>query len=778
MNNQTINTILKYATLICLFAVLLVPTVVSPSMFFLYITGKAYTFRIIVEIAFALWLVLAFRDRSYLPKRSWLFVAIAAFTVIVGIADVAGVEPLRSLSSNYERMEGFVFIAHLFLYFVVAAGIFGRKGPGELGELAGRRKLWGWFANASLFVALIVGVNGLSQLSGNPNARIDSFLGNSTYLGIYALIHLFIALYFWINALYKVRVSVNDPAHDAKSQGAGKWHTPSIIRLVGYSAIALFNFYVMYHTGTRGSLLGLAAGLTFIALVLAIFEKKHKVIRATGISIIGLIILSIALLGSFKNTDFVKGHNLLARFSEIATLDVKSVFENQGHARILLWNMAAKGVAENPVLGWGQDNFGYVFTKYYNPEMYNQESWFDRTHNVFFDWLISAGILGLLSYLSLYFFALWYIWKNTLSLAEKSVITGLLIAHFVHNLFVFDNLSSYIAFFSVLAFVHSVRAEKPLLVGKAGVAESSAVASDAPLLEKTVVEYVITPIIIVVLAIGLYFVNIPGIHANLSLINGLQTCQQGKYDISLAGYQKAISIGAYVGLSETREQALNCAVNVIASTAATADMKAKWFAFAQSLIKDQITTAPLETRGYYFGGSFFSQIGQWDMAIQYLEKALTLAPGKQNIQSSLAVAYLNSKQVEKGLALLKSVYESEHGSQDSSVQYAAALVFAGKEKEAEVLFPATSSVMTDDRVINMYDGKKEYEKVLRAYRIRAAAAPTDVQAQVLPIAVLYKMGRSYETISELRSLGVKFGETKTEVDKAIKAIQEGKNPFQ
>jgi hypothetical protein len=52
--------------------------------------------------------------------------------------------------------------------------------------------------------------------------------------------------------------------------------------------------------------------------------------------------------------------------------------------------MALKGIAERPVLGWGQENFNYVFNKYYNPQMFGQEEWFDRTHNVVLDWLIAG----------------------------------------------------------------------------------------------------------------------------------------------------------------------------------------------------------------------------------------------------------------------------------------------------------------------------------------------------------------------------------------------------
>ncbi|MBU2578850.1 hypothetical protein KKA09_01915, partial [Patescibacteria group bacterium] len=85
------------------------------------------------------------------------------------------------------------------------------------------------------------------------------------------------------------------------------------------------------------------------------------------------------------------------------------------------------------------------------------EVWFDRTHNIVWDTLLSIGILGFLTYLGL-FFALFFILakkyfkEKTINFATFSVFLAIPIAYFVQNLMVFDMATSLIMFFLILGF--------------------------------------------------------------------------------------------------------------------------------------------------------------------------------------------------------------------------------------------------------------------------------------------------------------------------------------
>src|SRR3990172_2638007 len=57
------------------YAVLFLSLVVLSQFFFPFVTSKAFLFQIIIEIIFALYLVLAIQNASFRPKKSLLFLA-------------------------------------------------------------------------------------------------------------------------------------------------------------------------------------------------------------------------------------------------------------------------------------------------------------------------------------------------------------------------------------------------------------------------------------------------------------------------------------------------------------------------------------------------------------------------------------------------------------------------------------------------------------------------------------------------------------------------------
>ena len=149
---NTLNTILYWGVFAGIFLLPFIPLIVTKGMFFPFVTGKNFFFRIIVELILGGWLILAWRDARYRLNFSCVLGALLAFLGVITLADIFGKDFLRSFWSNYERMEGLITLLHLFAYFVV------------LGGMLKTRAVWKWFLSTSLGVSMFVSLFAIFQL--------------------------------------------------------------------------------------------------------------------------------------------------------------------------------------------------------------------------------------------------------------------------------------------------------------------------------------------------------------------------------------------------------------------------------------------------------------------------------------------------------------------------------------------------------------------------------------------------------------------------------------
>ena len=598
MNKHTLRLIVFAG----LFAVPFIPFLTFSSLFFPFITSKAFAFRIVIEVIFACWAVLALSDKAYRPKRSWLLYAVLAFIAIVGLADVLGANAFKSFWSNFERMEGFLAILHLGAYFLVASSMFNEEHW---------KKWWNTTLVASAFMVCYTLFQVLGAIKpSQSDARVDGTFGNAIYLAVYLLFHIFIAL----------------------MQMTREWKNKNL-RMV-YGALILSQVFILYFTATRGTILGLLGGL----LVLAFLNLwNYEDARMKKLSI-GVLTALLVLVGGFffvKDTNFVKESPVLSRFATLNLSDLKS----QG--RYFIWPMAWEGIKERPILGWGQENFSYVFQKHYRPEMYNLEPWFDRAHNVFLDWAVAGGLLALALYLSLYALALYFIWKkDDFSYVEKSVLTSLIAAYFFHNLFVFDHLFSYVFFFSVLAYLQARSAGEPLW--------KKDFSSEAE-------NYLAVPVIGVLALVSLYFINWKPLVANTSLIQALQSANVGKSAQAVEAFERSYR-SSPLGRQEGTEQLVVNAPRILSSDLSM-EAKNLFFRFAKEAVLKQGEKFPDDARYQLVAGTFFGATSSLDEGLLYLERARSLSPNKQQIYLEIAQAYYAKGDKNKAIEALRYIAE-------------------------------------------------------------------------------------------------------------------------
>jgi len=394
--------------------------VVSDSLFFPFITGKNLMFRIIVEIMLAGWIgLLIINFKKYWPRWNFVSIALTVFVGIIFLSSILGTDFKHSFWSNFERMEGLITHLHVLFLFFILAGTFRT------------RKEWAILFGISIFVSILIAFLGLLEYSGMTvsvvnSSRIISTLGNPLYVAAYLSLHIFLTAFLWFQVKSKFL----------------KWLLAGVF---------LFNLTVFFLTGARGAFVGMLAGVGSVFLLLLFTMKGLKKRLILG-SLIILLLLVPVLLHISRDTSFVKNNEALSRFSNI-TLQA-------GEARFTIWGMAIDSFKERPILGWGVGNFGIPYAKHYNPEMFGQEAWFDRTHNMPLEWLVSGGIIGFSAYIALFASIIWAliygVKHNILQKKSAFIFVGMLIAYLIQLLFVFDTLSSYLMLAIILGFFSTV----------------------------------------------------------------------------------------------------------------------------------------------------------------------------------------------------------------------------------------------------------------------------------------------------------------------------------
>ena len=668
MNKQTLHT----SIIVGLFLIPFIPFLASSVFFFPFITTKAFAFRIIVEIVFALWLLLALSDKEYRPKRSNLLYAVFIFLGVIGLADIFGVDPIRSFWSNFERMEGYITLFHLGMLFMVMGSVF-------------KEIEWKRWWNASLGASFLMVLFCLLQIIGlktinQGGVRVDGTLGNAIYLAVYMLFHIFVACLFLFREWKNVTL---------------RWV---------YGLLILLQVFVLYYTATRGAMLGLIGGFLIVAL-LNVRNREEKYIRKVSIAFLSLLVILVGSFFLLRNTSFVQNSPVLSRFASLSPSELKT----QG--RYFVWPMAIEGVKENPILGWGQENFPYVFQEHYKAEMFRLEPWFDRAHNIFLDWLVSGGVLGLLSYLSLYCAALYLLWKGNFSHLEKSILTGLIGAYFFHNFFVFDHLVSYVLFFSLLAYIHSRNGSE--LLWQKSISEDKA-------------KKILLPALSIILVLVLYFVNVRPIMTNSFLIEALKSIQTPSGMSSAIKYFKKAYGVSTLGKSEAVEHMSANSVAILSSDIPMEEKNA-FFAFAQNAVLERSTNSdlPKDARYELMAGSFLSNFGLFEESRLHLENARTIMPEKQQIYFEIGSIYISEGKSEEALKLFKQAYDLAPEAPEAKLIYLIGSIYAGdREVEREMRGVLTENeFFFDDRIINAYHSSKRRDTIIEILRKRMELDP-------------------------------------------------------
>lgn len=701
---MTLNTVLRNIVIGGLFLIpVILPFIVANSMFFPFITGKNFFFRILVGLLFGIWVLLALRDARYRPTFSWLLVAIVAFVAVIGIADLLGENPFKSIWSNFERMEGWVTLLHLLLYFLVASSVLTTA------------KLWGWFAHLSVGASMLVAVYGLFQLGGvfqinQGGVRLDATFGNATYLAIYMVFHIF------ITALLM---------HRSRLEG---WARYLYLLPMALQAV------ILYHTATRGAILGCMGGALLTALLLSVCLRGRSTLRYFAIGAVALVLAFAGAFIAIKDAAFVNESPVLSRFSTLSPAEFTE------ETRFVIWSMAWEGIKERPWLGWGQENFNLVFNEQYHPELYDDEPWFDRVHNIILDWLIAGGAVGLAAYLAIPILCMWYLWhpRNRVhfSVPEKSLWTGLGAAYFFHNLFVFDNIASYILFFSILAYVHA-------LIGKPASGERAWGRGVSPETMR-----VAMPFVLIIVVFGVYFFNGKGVATSRALIDGLSAPTA---EARMTSFEQALAYDA-LGRQEVAEQMMQFALRA-REQRESLEAQQRIFARAEEALSQEIERAPRDARTRLFLSALYGGYAFPERAREQIDQAAMLSPRKQIILHQAAFNRVQLGDTDEARRLFQKAFELNTNYTDARILYAVGNLYTGDFDRAEELLAGVSNpdeLVTNTALLNAYANLGLFEKIAALWEGRVERNPEDFQARLTLSGAYLQLERRDEAVAQLQ----------------------------
>lgn len=235
-----------------------------------------------------------------------------------------------------------------------------------------------------LVSAIIVSIYGISQtfeIDPFPRdimrtawgSRAFSTMGNPNFLGSYIVLILPISIYLYI----------------IKKNYLG---------LVGYIILV----YCLLSTNTRGAWLGTIVSIICFATMHYLHFKYNK---GEFKRYIILFVITIIILLLYNHNS---GGALLSRFLTITT-DAKELLTDgeradySGANRGFIWKRVIELIKIKPLTGYGLENLGEVFLKYYSEDMiqlWDSVRYVDKAHNEYLHIAVSTGIPSLVIYLS------------------------------------------------------------------------------------------------------------------------------------------------------------------------------------------------------------------------------------------------------------------------------------------------------------------------------------------------------------------------------------------
>jgi hypothetical protein len=172
-------------------------------------------------------------------------------------------------------------------------------------------------------------------------------------------------------------------------------------RRVLFGSVAVLDVFATWFTSARGGLLAIVAGLAVFVFVLR-GRLPRIALVAIGLALAAALFSGALILSrtdqEVSDPGARRDWSASATFARGETARIRSFY----------WQAALRMAADRPLLGWGPDTYGQLYSRYRTADDGRELglNLTDKAHNVFLDHLAGAGAVGLAAYLALVLFCL------------------------------------------------------------------------------------------------------------------------------------------------------------------------------------------------------------------------------------------------------------------------------------------------------------------------------------------------------------------------------------
>jgi len=701
-----------------IFVSLLVPLVIFSQFISPFHFGKAVVFRSLVEIMAVIYILLIISNKKYLPKWRPIVISFTIFTGLFALTSFTAVDFNYAFWGTLERMGGLFSFLHFWVWFIILISIIRERKDWErllkLSIFVGFLSILFAYGQYLINIDVLKGFNKffIGWQHGN---RVIGTIGNPALFTGYLLFILFLSIY------YLFRPASPQGGKDIK-----------VKEKFFYGAVLILGTSIILHDEIRGSIIALFVGLFLLGIFYCFFIKNKKAKRLIVVGLIIFIILA-GFLWLNRDKDWVKEISWVNRITSI------SLENSTAQTRLWSWQSGFEGFKERPILGWGTENFVLAHAKYFDPRHFKSigsETIWDRAHNIVLEMLTTMGVVGLLSYLSIFAVVYWMLIKRfkqkKIGTAELGVLGTMLVVYFIHNLFIFDTTANYYMFFLVLGYINFIT--KPASASTPTDAEASAGKEKKP-------SIFLILILLFLAVILIYKTNIEPAKANYICTRAILAGRGGDNQKAFNKYREALSFKSPQGKYEIRHKLAKFIIQYNSGLKRKENrISEETLNYTIEEVKKNIETHPLDYIPYLYVGRMYIMMinereGVGEKAEEYINGALAINDKNPRVWYELGQAQLSQKKDQAAIKSFERALELNPNVRESNWFLGMTYVQADEEEKAvkyidkaiEMGYNYKDSINDIMRLIDLYSKVKDYYKVIDLYKEAIAEQPDNPQ---------------------------------------------------